>query len=100
MVNMDGHRVDLARGDLWNLNALARTIAENEDLNGILKRKLMNGEWFASCLPPILRELADMRNPAAHRERVTREQASDLRNRMLGIGVPAAVTELARVKMR
>ena len=99
-VNMDGRRVDLASGELWNLNALARTIADDEHLNAVLKRKLTNGEWFASSLPPILRELADERNPAAHRERVTREQASDLRNRMLGIGVPAAVTELARVKVR
>jgi hypothetical protein len=99
-VNMDGRSVDLASGELWNLNALARTIADNQDLNGVLKRKLANGEWFASSLPPILRELADKRNPAAHQARVTREVANDLRNRILGIGVPAAVTELARVKVR
>lgn len=99
-VNMDGRSVDLACGELWSLNALARAIADNQDLNGILKRKLANGEWFASCLPPILRELAEKRNPAAHQARITREDASDLRNRMLGIGVPAAVTELARVKVR
>ena len=100
MVNVDGRRVDLASGELWNLGSLARTIAEDEHLNGVLKRRLANGEWFTSSLPPILRELAERRNPAAHRERVTREQAGELRNRVLGVGVPAIVTELARVRVR
>lgn len=100
IVNVEGRRVDLASGELWNLGALARTIAEDEHLNGVLKRRLVNGEWFTSSLPPILRELAERRNPAAHRERVTREQAGELRNRLLGVGFPAVVTELARVRVR
>lgn len=100
IVNVDGRRVDLAKGELWNLGGLARAIADDEHLNGLLKQRLVHGEWFTSSLPPILRELAERRNPAAHRERVTREQAGNLRSRMLGVGSQAVIAELAKVKTR
>jgi hypothetical protein len=101
-VNVDGQSVDVASGTHWSLGALARIIGEDERLNQLLKKRLERpgAEWFAASLPPILRELAELRNPAAHSARVGRAAVVALRNRLLGVGSLGVVSELGRVRAR
>ena len=98
-VNVDGVSLDpITQGPL-SLGQLARVIGEEQAVNEELKLRLKNGEWFASSLPPILEEVANVRNPAAHHRRVTREEASVLRNRLIGVGSPADLVTLAGVQL-
>lgn len=96
--NVGGRTVDIASGTLWTLGELAHIIGEDEVVNRSLKRRLRDGEWFAASLPPILRELADVRNPAAHTSRVSRDTATELRNRVLGIGSAGTLVRLGKVR--
>jgi hypothetical protein len=99
-VNVDGASVDLAGGRVWSLGELARVIGETQHVNTLLKRRLVHGEWFTASLPPVLNSLADLRNPAAHAECTTRQQASELRDRVLGVGSVGLLSELAKVRTR
>jgi hypothetical protein len=99
--NIDGRSVDLAGRDSWlSLGEAARVIGEDEDLNQAFKRRLQHGEWFTSSLPPTLREFAEVRNRAAHREAVQAAQVRVMRNRLLGVGMPSILVDLARAKPR
>ena len=80
------------------LGALARAIGETADVNRALKARLAHGEWFTASLPPILRQLSDLRNPAAHTTAVSADEARKLRDRILGVGVPSILAELGRVR--
>jgi hypothetical protein len=98
--NLDGRSVDLAVADLLPIGVLARLIGQDEELNRILKRRLRrNGEWFTASLPPLLTELADVRNPAAHTAVVSRERANGIRDRLLGIGTLSILSQLAQVQV-
>ena len=98
--NVDGRSVDLASGELWPLGTLARVMGEEEHINRVLKRRLIHGEWAAASLPPLLAELAGLRNPAAHSASVSTAAARGLRNRILGIGDRGILAELARISVR
>ncbi len=100
LANIDGRTVDLANGAMWSLGQLARAIADEEFLNRALKRTLVNGDWFAASLPPILAELAAERNPAAHTTRVSREQAVARRNRLVGVGCEGVFAKLGKVSVK
>lgn len=96
--NVDGRSVDLGSGELWPLGTLARAIGETAHINQALKRRLANGEWFTASLPPVLKQLSELRNPAAHSAAVTSDDARRLRDRVLGVGVPGILAELGRVR--
>jgi hypothetical protein len=99
-VNVDGRSVDIAGGELLSLGTLARVIGETEHVNRTFKRRLIHGEWFTASLPPILKDLSEMRNPAAHASAVAVERARELRDRVLGIGTNGLLVELSRVVRR
>ncbi len=99
LVNVEGRSVDAASGSLWSLGQLSHIIAGSQEINTALKQRLHEGEWFTASLPPILRMLSDGRNPAAHTGRVSREAATAVRNRVLGIGVESALVRLALVRL-
>ena len=100
-INIDGRTVDLAAtGAMWPLGTLARIIADDRGRNEALRSRLQHGAWFAANLPPILSDLADHRNPAAHSTRVSRDVATALRNRIVGVGCTGALAELGRVRPR
>jgi len=100
-VNIDGRTVDLSSRDAWlALGEAARAIGENESLNRTFKQRLHHGEWFASSLPAILRNVAELRNRAAHSDTLPVEDVRPLRNSLLGVGMPSILVDLARTKPR
>jgi hypothetical protein len=99
-VNVDGRTRDLSRDGSLSLGELARVIGGDRSRAEYLRRKLAHGDWFAASLPPILEELAQYRNPAAHGGNVAREDVVRLRNRLVGVGCKGELLELAQVKVR
>ena len=82
------------------LGELATVIAEHENINRTLKRSLTRGaDWFCASLPPILRALADLRNPAAHSSSLDRETVHRRRNQYLGVGCEGDLVKLAKVQV-
>jgi hypothetical protein len=59
-----------------------------------------HGAWIAASLPPVLKELAELRNPAAHSTSVSRDDARRLRDRMLGVGGASILVDLGRAAVR
>jgi hypothetical protein len=94
---VDGRTVDVAKDGALTLVQLANAIAEEQELNRILKMRLRNGEWFTSQLPPLLREIARWRNPAAHSKRLHREEVLPIRDRLMGVGCAPDLAQLAAV---
>jgi hypothetical protein len=99
-VNIDGASIDLARGRALTLGELARVIGEQRGVNEFLRQRLENGGWFAASLPPILREMAELRNPAAHERCVERREVAELRDRCVGVGQSGTLVELGKVALR
>jgi len=99
-VNLEGKSVDLVKGGPYGLGSLALIIGENEHINKTLKKNFTHGgEWFCSSLPPILRRLAELRNPAAHSGSLDRETVHKQRNQYLGVGCESDLVKLAKVQV-
>jgi hypothetical protein len=99
-VNIGGRSVDLVSAGPYMLGELAIVIGENENINKTLKRSFaQGGEWFCSSLPPILRALAELRNPAAHSGSLNRETVHKQRNQYLGVGCEGDLVKLAKVQV-
>ena len=98
--NVEGKTVDLAADGPWSLGQLARIIGEDQVINTALKGRLHGGPWFTASLPPIMRDLAESRNPAAHSAKVGRETARRVRDGMVGVGCVGTLVELGRVRPR
>ena len=99
-VNVEGKSVDVSTGGPFSLGQLARIVGDEREVNALLKRALANGEWFTASLPAILRALSDVRNPAAHTGRVSREDAGKWRNQIVGVACVGTLVELGRVRVR
>lgn len=100
LLNLDGRTVDAGTGGPFMLADLVRIIGETQQINQALKRSIVReGEWFTASLPAILRELAVVRNPAAHSERIDRETVRKQRNRFIGIGCEGDLVRLAKVRV-
>ena len=52
--------------------------------------------WFTGELPVVLDALVEVRNAAAHRERIDRRTATEWRDRILGVGCVRDTVELGR----
>ena len=98
--NVGGHTVDLSREGSFSLGELARIIGGDRRRTEHMKKRLANGDWFAASLPPILENLAQYRNPAAHAGSVLREDVVRWRNRLIGVGSKGDLLELAQVRSR
>jgi hypothetical protein len=96
--NVEGKTVDLATDGPWTLGQLARIIGEDRATADALRRALYHGDWFVTSLPPIMRELADARNPAAHTAKVGREDARRRRDSMVGVACVGTLVDLGRVR--
>ncbi|MBL8998307.1 MAG: hypothetical protein JNL44_13425 [Gemmatimonadetes bacterium] len=96
--NIEGRSVDLAREGPISLGQLARVIGGNRARGEHLRARLEHGDWFVASLPPILEELAGMRNPAAHGGVVQRDDVVRLRGQMIGVGSEGRLLRLAMVR--
>jgi hypothetical protein len=100
LVNIGGKTIDAATGGPFMIADLIRILSESREINQALKRSISReGEWFTASLPPILKELAEVRNPAAHSVRTDRETVRKKRNRFLGIGCEGDLVRLAKVRI-
>lgn len=100
MVNVDGQTQDVFEAGPFMLGTLAQIIGGNEDLNHQLKKQLRwEVDFFTASLPAILKDLADVRNPAAHSSSLDRESVRKLRNQFLGVGCEGDLVRLAKVRI-
>jgi hypothetical protein len=97
--NVEGKTVDLVTDGPWTLGELERAIGQDEARNTFLKRRLYHGEWFTTQLPPILGELRDARNKAAHVNQLDHETVGRLREQLVGVGCLGWLLELAKVRV-
>jgi hypothetical protein len=100
LANVDGETLDVVDEGPFTLGALAIIIGEDQGRAELLRRSLENGQWFVASLPPVLRELKDVRNPAAHGEVVDRARIVELRDRLVGVGCKGNLLELAQVQVQ
>lgn len=100
LMNLSGKSVDVGQAGPFMLADLVRIIGETREINAALKRVIAReGEWFTASLPAILKDLARIRNPAAHSDLIDREEARKRRNRFLGIGYEGDLVRLAKVRV-
>lgn len=97
-VRVDDRTVDVLEHRSLTLAELQHAMSTEHELFKALKWRLEKGDWFAGSLPSILGELADVRNPAAHTKRVSREDATRIRNRHMGVGCRGTFLDLAGVR--
>ncbi|MHB1225518.1 MAG: hypothetical protein ACYC2G_15930 [Gemmatimonadaceae bacterium] len=97
--NVDGQTVDVVEDGPFSLGQLARIIGGEREVNEALAQRLEPARWVTGSLPSILEELAAMRNPAAHRVRLNRDQVGRLRDRLVGVGCVGGLVELGGVRV-
>ena len=97
--NVEGRTVDVVADGPFSLGQLARIVGGERAVNEALAQRLQPSRWFTASLPPILDELAGMRNPAAHRATLDREAVGRLRDRMVGVGCVGDLVELGRARV-
>jgi hypothetical protein len=98
--NVDGRTVDLQELGPLSLGQLARVLGGERDLGTALRGALEHGAWFTGELPVVLDAFAQVRNAAAHGERIDRRTATEWRDRVLGVGCVGEVVELAKVRVK
>ncbi len=101
VLNSGNMRGDLSNHGPFTLSQLSRLIADEKVINDAVKRYVAPPEniWFAASLPPILQELADCRNPAAHSELLDWNTVHGMRNRYIGVGCEGDLVKLAKVRI-
>ena len=82
-----------------SLGAL-RHLLEDDVVRRALRTAVpQHGNWLTGVLPMQLEILADLRNAAAHSSASAREQVSQAREEILGIGRDGLIPQIARTKM-
>lgn len=101
-VNVEGRSLDL--GDSvphQTLGVLRKLLQHSEVVKRALQRVLPpDVAWLTIALPDGLSALVELRNPAAHGERASREAVSAVRDEVLGVGGEGLMVRLAVVKAR
>jgi hypothetical protein len=97
-VTVDGRQLDLADGKHLSLGQLAHVLRPRGALQRALRQRLENGDWFVDSFPGVLNEVVQVRNPGVHRERVARDSATRLRDKLVGVGCQGVFSELAKVQ--
>ena len=97
-VTVEGREVDLGDPRHLTLGQLS-VVLRKASLQRALRRRLEHGDWFVDGFPGVLGAVAQLRNPAAHRERIARAPAAALRDRLVGVGCQGAFIELTRVRL-
>jgi hypothetical protein len=98
--NVDGRTVDLLEHRALSIGELARVIGGERELASALQSVVDNARWFTGEFPVMLDAFAEVRNAAAHGERIDRKRATEWRDRTLGVGSIGEVVELAKVRVK
>jgi hypothetical protein len=85
-----------------SLGSLKVLLEKEEVVQKVLRQTLnaTDAGWLLGELPHQLGPLSELRNPAAHKAVVSREETSRLREGVLGIGHEGLLVRIARAKMR
>jgi hypothetical protein len=94
----DGSTIDVINAGPLALGELAHALDAEPRLNDWVRMHARHGDWFTSQFPPILAELADIRNRAAHGGRVTRDEVVRIRAALLGVGQQGDLIHLAETR--
>jgi hypothetical protein len=97
---IDGKPIDVTKGTPLALGMLGRALSEDKNIREALRPRLINGEWLFSSGGKVLQKFARHRNPAAHSHVVSRDDARELRNQLLGIGGYGDLVQLAGIRPR
>jgi hypothetical protein len=94
----------------WNDDGQSRLVTErplglarlaeyltDREVSAWLCRRLDNGGFLVTELPPVLDALAQARNKVAHQELVERDEVVRWRERLCGVGCEAVLVRLAGV---
>jgi hypothetical protein len=99
-VNIDGRTVDLVSFGRLTLGQIAKVLGGERELGAALRAAVENGQWFTGAFPVVLDAFAEVRNRAAHGERIDRRTAAEWRDRVLGVGSVGEIVELARMQAK
>ena len=99
-VVIEGRSIDVTRGTPLSLGMLGRVLMKDETIRNALKPRLINGDWLLTKGGAVLQSFSNHRNPAAHSQVVSRDQALKLRNQLLGIGGYGDLVQLAATRAR
>jgi hypothetical protein len=101
-VRVDGRPLDLGRPVPHQTLGALRTLLQHDDtVQKHLRATLQHDAgWLLSILPNELRQLENLRNPAAHSDAARREEVRRARGRVLGIGGEGLVVRMAGARMR
>jgi hypothetical protein len=99
-VVIEGKSIDVTRGTPLSLGMLGRVLMKDETIRGALRPRLINGDWLLTKGGAVLQSFSNHRNPAAHSQVVSRDQALKLRNQLLGIGGYGDLVQLAATRAR
>jgi hypothetical protein len=99
---VDGWTLDLGRPvPHQTLGTLRNLLQHSEPVQLGLKAALPHDfSWLLSILPAELQKLEDLRNPAAHSAAARIDEATRIRERVLGIGQDGLIVRIARIRMR
>lgn len=90
---------DLRRGEMPTLGQLGH-LAKKDKVFQQLLLNLQNGEWLTRDFTQALDRLSQIRNQAAHDERIDLSTATQWRNYLLGVGCAGLLDQLAKVRPR
>ena len=97
-MDLEKEKVDLAYGRHLTLGQLTHVLRLKRPLLRQLREGLDNGAWFVDQFPEVLAAVLKVRNPGVHSERIDRDTATQLRNRLMGVGAIGEFAQLARVR--
>lgn len=97
--NIDGRTVDVLTLGHMTLGTLRHVLDTERELRNALSLKLRDTTWFLHTFPNAVANLAEVRNRAAHAERIGRREAIAWRNELLGVGCEGVLPRLARVQV-
>ena len=99
-VVIEGKAIDVTKGIPLSLGMLGRVLMKDDTIRNALRPRLINGDWLLTKGGAVLQSFSNHRNPAAHSQVVSRDQALKLRNQLLGIGGHGDLVQLAATRAR
>lgn len=96
-VTIDQQAVDLTKPNRVTIGQLARAL-DQSSVHRAIRDLGPRHAWVAESLGPVLNELKGVRNPAAHTDRTSLENALKMRNQMLGIGCEGSLVALTKAE--